>query len=61
MYNTSDTQGDLGNKAKVNRTCNLKTHDNLLDKPTSPRPLPNDNDAYTHYLRYNTNQVYKFS
>ena len=48
QIDSSDSESDLGNKSKVNRTCNLKTHDNLLDKPTSPRALPNDNDAYTH-------------
>ena len=48
QIDSSDSEGDLGNKSKVNRTCNLKPHDNLLDKPTSPRALPNDNDAYTH-------------
>ena len=37
---------DLGNKSKVNKTCNLKTYDNPIAKPTSPRPLPDNNYAY---------------
>ena len=40
------TDGDLGNKSKVNRTCSLKTCDNPIAKPTSPRPLPDNNYAY---------------
>ena len=40
------TDRDLGNKSKVNRTCNLKTYDNPIAKPTSPRPLPDNNYAY---------------
>ena len=43
-----DTRGDLGNESKVNRTCNLKTYDNRTEKPTSLRPLPNNNDSYAH-------------
>ena len=40
------TDRDLGNKSKVNRTCSLKTCDNPIAKPTSPRPLPDNNYAY---------------
>ena len=43
-----DSQGTLGNRSKVNRTCNLKVYNNPVEKPTSPTPSPDNNDAYTH-------------
>ena len=54
----SDTEGDLGNESKVNRTCYLKTNDNLVDKPTSPRPLSDNNDAYTHLSTFTKETKY---
>ena len=54
----SDTQGDLGNISKVNRTCYLKTNDNLVDKPTSARPLPDNNYAYTHLSTFTKETKY---
>ena len=53
-----DTRDDLGNESKVNRTCNLKTYDNPVEKPTSPRPLPDNNDAYTHLSTFTIQTKY---
>ena len=53
-----DTRDDLGNESKVNRTCNLITYDNPVEKPTSPRPLPDNNDAYTHLSTFTIQTKY---
>ena len=53
-----DTRDDLGNESKVNRTCNLKTYDNPVEKPTSPRPLPDNNNAYTHLSTFTIQTKY---
>ena len=53
----ADTEGDLGNESKVNRTCNLRAYDHSIEKQTKPRLLVESNDAKSYAFTMQTKHI----
>ena len=64
-FDICDSERDLGNKSKVNATCNLKACDNSIEKQSNSRLLPDSKNANSSTFTMQTKDInspeYNFS